>query len=262
MKKLFTAGCVLFAVACFAQADSARKQIAYSAGLSGGGGLMPGIPEQVSYYDGFIGERTLFPSFDFHATVLFKEKFGFRITAGKVGRKTTFHSYGGYDQHINPDFHSLPEYSDMEAGFTYAYILPQAVYRIGNEPFNLTIAGGAGAGRLSMPAGSVIIQRDGRNLFFHIAYDSPVVTNINSNLQLEFAYMRQLSQHLFMNAGVYAGGLMIASNYKYSVTSYENGTSPVYTELEQAKHIMMVYTGGLFLDFQWNKRESPRAYYE
>jgi hypothetical protein len=262
MRRLLTTGFIILAVACFAQSDSTRKQIAYSFGFSAAAGFMPGDLTLTSYYGQLITERTAFPSFDVHATVLFREKFGIRLTAGRTGRKTSFRSYSDYDSQANPDFHSLPNYSDLHSGFTYAYIMPQVVYRTGEEPFNLTVIGGAGIGRLSMPTGEVITQRDGSNLFFHIAYDSPVATNLSADLRLEFAYMRQLSQHLFMNAGIYADGFMIAADYKYSVTFHENGVYPVYAEFQQAKHVLMVYNAGLFLNFQWNKRESPRAIYE
>lgn len=262
MRKLFTFLLIASVVVCYAQTDSTRKQIAYSAGFSGGAAFLFSQPDLTAYYGQLIGERTAFPSFSFHATVLFKEKIGFRITAGKTGRKTGFRSYNDYDNSTHPGFHSLPGYSDLHSGFTYTYITPQFVYRIGDEPFNMTVVCGAGLGRLSMPTGSIVTQRDSSNMFLHITYDAPVVTNVNADLQLEFAYMRQLSQHLFMNAGIYAGAFMIATDFRYSVTSRENGTAPVYTELEQAGYMMITYNAGLFLNFQWNKRESPRAYYE
>lgn len=270
MKKLFTIGLLLFALNGIAQtdstrrqvADSVRRQIAYSAGVAAGAGFTFSEEHLPSYYGEFIGNRTGFPTGSFHVTVLFKEKIGFRITAGTTGARTEFSHYDAYNTSINPDFHAVPNYSEMYAGFSYDYITPQFVYRIGDEPFNFTMIGGAGPGRLSMPGGSIITQKDGSNQFFHIAYDSPVVTNMNADLQLEFAYMRQLSQHLFMNAGIYAGTFMIAANYKYSITYHENGTRPVYSEVNEAKHVMMTYNTGLFLHFQWNKRESERAYYE
>lgn len=263
MKQLF----IVFFVAMFAgmnaQTDSAKKEIAVIIGGSFGGGFSAMKYTSEYNYAELLNEKPFYVTYSMYCSVLFREKIGLRITGGRVGGSTAAStSIDELALSRFPDYHYLPEYSELHAGYHYTYITPQFTYRLGSEPFNATLCLGAGMGKLHTPHGTAVLQKNGSNDFIELEYYGEDIINYHTQADIEIAYMRQLSQHVFANVGLYITSLALFSSYEfhYSETKYAQPT--VYLGGGHRSDFLMHYNAGLFLNFQWNKRESPRAYYE
>lgn len=262
MKQILIVLLVVAGVCGHAQSDTTKK-VAIVVGGSFGAGISIHEPALPHNYGVLVHEKKLYAAYTVYASVLFKEKIGFRLTGGYLGGSTANSST--IDEYVAiqfPNYHYLPQYSVLHAGYHYQYFVPQASYRLGSEPFNATFSLGAGFGRLHTPHGNVILQKDGSNDFIELTYHGQNMWNYHGQLDMEFAYMRQLSQHLFANVGLYVTSVALMSNYEFHYT--ETDYQQTYSVLGQghSNDLMMHFNTGLFLNFQWNKRESARAYYE
>lgn len=263
MKQLFLVFFIAIGSCLNAQSDTAKKEIAVIVGGSFGGGVSIHEPTLPYHYGVLMHEEKFYLDYTLYCSVLFKEKIGFRITTGYLGGSTTQSaSIAEYAELQFPDYHFLPQYNELHAGYHYRYVLPQATYRIGNEPFNATFSLGAGIGRIHTPHGTVILQKDGSNDFIQLTYHGQNMWNTHGQLDVEFAYMRQLSQHFFANVGLFATTVALMSNYEFHYTETDYQQTYTIQDGAHSGDLMMHFNAGLFLNFQWNKRESERAYYE
>jgi hypothetical protein len=263
MKRILFFSFIMLSCCCGAQSDTAQKEIAIAVGGSFGGGVSTHQPALSYNYGALMHEENVYLTYTAYAAVLFREKMGFRATWGHLGGSTaasaTIDDYAAIQF---PGYHYLPEYSELHAGYHYQYVVPQAVYRLGDEPFNITLALGAGIGRIHTPHGTAILQKDGSNDFIELTYHSQNMWNMHGQLDVEFGYMRQLSQHVFANVGLYTTSVALMSNYEFHYTETDYGQTYSVSTGGQSDDLMMHFNAGIFLNLQWNKRESPRAYYE
>lgn len=261
MKKLLTVCFFLAAFGLHAQQDSTRR-IAISGGAAAGGGYILTESSLPAFYGALMHENRWYAAGSFYAMVLFRERIGFRISGGTLGRMSATENYDYYTAQAYPDYHVLPEYSTLQCGYIYDYFAPHFVYRLGDEPFNLTLSLGAGVGKLKLPEGDAILQKDGSNDFKVVTYTAPSVRNVYAEFNAEMGYMRQLSQHWFANTGVFVNIVCVKSNYDFYVTETPYGQASQNTVSAHSDDLLLHLNVGIFLNLQWNKRESPRAYYE
>lgn len=246
-----------------AQYDSVPSpfSIYFGAGIGAGKGGTALKGEHHGYealqYDG-----TFYVDYTSRIGFLINERFGLALDFGQLGNTRNGKRFGEYAANAFPGYSFQFEYSDLHFGYRYRYITPQLVYRMGREPFNLTINAGVGTGRLHSAEGTAIYKRDSSNYFIEQRYWSDDVWNLNIAVSAEVAYMRQLSQHWFMNAGVYLGYNSIRQDYSYStvVNTYPSNTGTIITEAVQG--LQHHGSAGIFVYFQWNTKESEKAYYE
>ncbi len=242
--------------------DTLQRKISIIVGGNIGAGFTFTTPPLDDYYGGLMHENEVYVHYSGYIAFLAKEQFGFRLSIGRIGRMTSTATFDGYAAVAYPGYHYLPEYSDLTAGYFYNYFTPEFTYRLGSEPFNLTGSIGAGIGKLQSPQGNAVLQEDGSNNFTVLHYSKGDSWQRHAEVNLEGGYMRQLSQHLFVNAGLYANAFVFGYNLGYFLAQSQNGmpTPSTFGQVRQAN--MIHFNTGIFLNFQWNKRESERAYYE
>lgn len=265
MKKVVAFITLLLATCAIrAQSDTtAPSPISISAGGGVGAGFQIGnVGELMSDYQLLHNEFRAYCDSRNNVTVLFREKFGFRILAGQLGRRG---SGEGFTEHLNsyyPGYKYLFEYSYLRSGYRYRYISPQFVYRKGTEQFNLTLCAGGGLGVTDHAYGTAILQDIGTNDFMQVDYSSSQTREVNIAVDAELAYMRQLSQHWFMNAGVSLSytGLFQYYDFNYRELNYRQTYWVEYNN--HVDGLMHHFAAGLFVNFQWNSKESERAIYE
>ena len=263
MKKILALFFVCSCVTLVAQ-DSLRSPFSvYGGGGIGAGILLGGFGNKPSGIDELQFARVPYLDIQFKAGVLWNEKFGVAILAGQLGHTNDGDAYAEYAQTAIPGYTLSFEYSDLHYGYTYRYVTPQFVYRIGREPFNLTINAGAGIGQMKSAYGTAIYKQDSTNWFIEDRYTSEPAWNINGTLGFDFAYMRQLSQHWFMNTGVSLSYTAILQNYDIQYTSQRYGYSwYTFYDVSHVQGTIHHAAIGLFVHLQWNTKESERAYYE
>lgn len=253
--------CASYALA--AQSDTVNSPFSVYGGAGTGGGiLLGGQGELPNGYDDLQYGQSPYLDVQFKAGMLWKEKFGVVLLAGQLGRINDGSNYFDYAESAVPGYKFLPEYSDLHSGYRYRYFAPQFVYRWGREPFNLTLNAGIGIGSLRSANGIAMYQKDSSNYFLEMRYYAEPSWNMNFAVGVDLAYMRQLTQHWFMNTGVNIGYTAIKQNYDITSTtqSYQQQfplQSP--SHIESVLHHLAV---GVFMHFQWNTKEYARAYYE
>jgi hypothetical protein len=245
------------------QDTTAPSPFSISAGAGGGAGFTVGkIEPLMSSYELLHNEFRAYVDVRYNVTVLFKEKFGFRVSSGRLGRRGAGDGFVAYLNSSYPGYKFLYEYSSLESGYTYQYVMPQFVYRRGSEPFNLTLCAGLGYGITSHAGATIVLQDEGTNDFKQVNYSAVDSRNLSAGLDAEFAYMRQLSQHWFMNAGVSVAytGLFQYYDFIYEERKYQQSFWVGYSNHEDG--LMHHIAAGVFVNFQWNTKESERAIYE
>jgi hypothetical protein len=243
--------------------DSLRSpfSIYFGPGFGAGKGLIPSIPshgfEYLQYEDAWYADMNA------RVGLLWNEKFGVNIQFGQLGNTHDGSRFS--DEYIAdafPGYSFLPEYSDLDFGYRYRYATPQMTYRIGREPFNITLNAGVGAGHLTSASGTAVFRKDSSNYFIQQDFNGHASWCVNIAAGAEFAYMRQLSQHWFMNTGVSLGynGVMQSYVYSTAIYTYPDPDGVYYSDRIAA--LVHHVSAGVFVYFQWNTKESARAYYE
>lgn len=253
---------VVFAVQLKAQ-DSLRSPFS----IYGGGGIGLGYPlggyrDLPGGYDDLQYEPSVYIDVQLKAGMLWNERIGFCILAGQLDRATSGNKYNDYASTAFEGYTFLPEYSDLHYGYKYRYITPQFVYRIGREPFNITLNLGFGLGYLSNANGIAIYKENGSNNFIERRYNADDMWTGNIAANLEFAYLRQLSQHWFINTGLYLSYSGVRHQYEMHYTTEEYSSGVKIDGGAVADELIHHGAAGVFVYFQWNTREYERAYYE
>lgn len=263
-KSLLIFLCAINLFAAKAQSDtSAPSPLSISFGAGVGAGFVIGQPEELfAHYELLQNEFSTYLDSRNQVTVLFREKFGFRILAGQLGRRG---SGAGISNHLNsyyPGYKYLFDYSYLRSGYVYRYISPQFVYRKGAEQFNFTLCAGGGLGVTDHAYGTAILQDIGTNDFMQVDYGSSRTREVNIAVDAELAYVRQLSQHWFMNAGASLSytGLFQYYDFNYRELNYQQTYWVEY--YNHVDGLMHHIAAGLFVNFQWNTKESERVIYE
>lgn len=258
----FVSFVVVFTMQLSAQ-DSLRSPFSvYGGGGIGLGYLLGGYRDLPGGYDDLQYEPSVYVDLQVKAGMLWNERIGFCVLAGQLGRSTSGNKYNDYAATAIEGYTFLPEYSDMHYGYKYRYITPQFVYRIGREPFNITINAGYGLGSLSNANGIAIFKENGSNNFIERRYyvDNSWTGNIAAGF--EFAYMRQLSQHWFLNTGAYLNYSGVRHRYEMHYSNQPYGNFLHYDDGVFFTKIIHHAAAGVFIYFQWNTKEYERAYYE
>lgn len=263
MRRLFF---VLFVVV-FTMQLSAQDSLRSPFSVYGGGGiglgwLLGGYGELPNGYDDLQYEEKLYVDMQFKSGILWNERIGVALLAGQLGKSNDGTKYTSYAESAYAGYKFLPEYSDLHFGYKYRYFTPQLVYRIGREPFNLTANAGAGIGLLRSANGLAIYQEEASNDFLEVRYNADPSWNLNIAIGLNFAYMRQLSQHWFMNTGFNLGYIGIKENYEIVSTTQKNQQQFALASPSHLDAIVHHISFGVFVHFQWNTKEYERAYYE
>lgn len=256
--------CISALLSARSEKDSLRSPFSvYGGGGVGVGVLLGGYGSKPHGIDELQFEKSPYLDVQVKAGMLWNEKSGVAILAGQLGRTDNGEAFAEYAQTAISGYSLSFEYSDLHSGYTYRYITPQFVHRIGREPFNLAINTGIGIGQMKNAYGIAIYKQDSTNWFIEQRYTSKPAWNFNGALGFEFAYMRQLSQHWFMNAGISLSYTAILQKYDIAYTS-QHYTQPWYTfyDVSHIKGIIHHAALGVFVHFQWNTKESERAYYE
>lgn len=266
MRKILTTLLVGISALLSAQPDkdSLRSPFSvYGGGGTGVGILLGGYGNKPHGIDELQFEKIPYVDVQVKAGMLWNEKSGVAILAGQLGSTGDGSGYADYAQTALPGYSLSFEYSDLHSGYTYRYITPQFVYRMGREPFNVTLNVGVGIGQMKNAYGIAIYKQDSTNWFIEKRYTSEPAWNFNGAFGLECAYMRQLSQHWFMNAGISLSYTAVLQKYDIAYTS-QHYTQPWYTfyDVSHIKGTIHHAALGLFVQFQWNTKESERAYYE
>jgi hypothetical protein len=263
MKKLLFAVCFLLVLLrVHAQDDSLRSPFSVYGGAGLGTGLLLGHRELPLGYDDLQFDDGPFLDLQFKAGVLWNEQYGITVLAGQIKNTGDGDRFATYAADGQPGYRLLFEYSDLHFGYTYRYVNTMFAYRFGREPFNITLNGGVGFGRMHNANGIAIYQKNGSNDFLEVRYYADPTVNMNVAVGADFAYMRQLSQHWFMNTGVNVSYTNILQNYEMVSTTQYSGQQ---FSLASPSHItgMLHHAAiGLFVHFQWNEKESERAFYE
>lgn len=254
----------LWALFANAQSDSlAPSPFSISAGSTVGAGFMVGKVEALpARYDLLHNEFRAYCDSRNHVTLLFDEKCGVRIVAGQLGRRGFGEGIVDYLNSAYPGYKFLNEYSYLRSGYVYRYISPQLVYRKGSEPFNLTLCAGGGLGLTNHAYGIAILQDIGTNDFMQIDYAAAQTRNVNIALDAELAYMRQLSQHWFMNVGFSLSYTGVIQDYDFTYTEQKYQRALWLQYNNNVEGIVHHVAAGIFVNFQWNTKESARAIYE
>ena len=253
---------LMFCVRMNAQRDSVPG-FCVSVGSGIGLGFSFGPVEKLNQrYDLLHDENRIYLDFRENLTFLFKEKFGFRILAGQVGRQGNGSELSDYWNMAYSGYKLVHEYSDLRSGYKYRYLTPQFVYRFGKEPFNATFCLGVGYGKFDHAYGIAILQENGSNNFIQMEYSAPRTNEINLAFDAEFAYMRQLSLHWYMNAGISVSYTGVTQDYDYDYTEQAYQQPYSFVVLGYQSSFLHHAALGIFLNFQWNKREGERAVYE
>jgi len=255
---------LLFLVVCAnAQHDSLRSPFSVYGGADiGVGRLFIGNTHLVHGYDELQYGRKAYVNLQFKFGLLWEEKYGIAWVAGQISNTTDAQQYKTYADGAINGYKFLVEYSDLHQGYTYRYLTPQFVYRFGREPFNLTLNGGLGIGIIQSATGIAIYQKDSSNGFIEARYYAEPTMNFNAALGVEFAYMRQLSQHWFMNCGLSLSYVGLLQDYEVRSTRHHYQAQFPITNVSQINGLLSHGAAGIFLHFQWNTKESERAYYE
>ncbi len=258
---------LIFALFSFAnlkaQYDSVPSPFSvYFGSALGCGKYSAGISGDYHGFDALQYDDALYADYNNRLGILWNEKFGVTLLFGELANSNKGERFDVYAKTAFPGYSLLLEYSDMHYGYRYRYITPQFTYRMGREPFNCTVNAGAGIGRLHGSDGIAIYKSDTSNQFIEQRYYTNDVLNVNASASVEVAYMRQLSQHWFLNTGLYASYTMVMEKYNYSTSISYNGwiDGPSYGQniVNKQHH----YAVGIFCYFQWNTKESARAYYQ
>lgn len=271
MKRCLFALLLVISQLVYGQSESARssgslpdtllKGYSLIFGIGVGPGFNLGAPVLEKGYDELLLEHTAYPDFRAEAGVLWNEKFGFRLLIGRQGIRGNAYSFYQYANEAYPGYKYLTEYSDFYSGYSYSYVTPQFIYKVGKEPFNCTFSAGFGTGKLCMAYGRAELQQDGSNNFMEVNYSAEKVWNYNATAGADIAYMRQLSPHLFCNTGVYVSynAVMLDFDYTYTEQLYNQPVS--FRQTYDVHHTLGHINAGIFLNFQWNSKESERAFY-
>lgn len=263
MKKLYCILLMIFAATAMQAQDSLRSPFSvYGGGGVGLGYLLGGYRDLPAGYDDLQYEPTIYGDVQLKAGALWNEKIGFCILAGKIGRSTNGDKFNAYASTAFSGYTFLPEYSDLHSGYTYKYITPQFVYRMGREPFNITINAGYGLGYLSNANGIAMFKENGSNNFIERRYYVNNSWTGNIAAGFEFAYMRQLSQHWFINTGAYLNYSGVRHRYEMHYSNQQYGSVLHYDGGAFFSEIIHHAAAGVFVYFQWNTKEYARAYYE
>lgn len=262
MRKVLSFLSCFFTVMCCAQSDSTAPRGAVLWGMGSAVGFYLTNPDQPLGYNTLLTENKVYEQFKIDLTVLWKERIGLRIQTGRIGRVADASAYKDYITENFEGYQYLPDYSNLAGGFTYTYFCPQFAYKKGSEPFNVLLCGGIGFGKLNLPRGVAEVQHIGSNDHKEINYLPNDPWNVHAEVTAEFGYMRQLSQHWFLNAGIYLNGIFINSKYSYTYGEQDYGQPVSVFVTTNVKYVTIAANAGVFLNFQWNKRESARAIYE
>lgn len=254
--------CVVTSIAAFGQSDTTQRKIAVVFGGGVGAGFTLTTPDLAFGYGKLMTNQVLYCHARADVTVLWKEQIGFRMSFGRAGRRGDSFTFTSYAKSAHSGYQYLPEYSEFTSGYNYNYFATSFVYRFGSEPFNATVFAGAGLGRLRNTSGRVELQEAGSNNFIEAVYVYDEVWNSQAELGMEFAYMRQLTQHLFMNSGVYVSSMLLLSDFTYTYSEQEYAQPVSVISNVQANDLINHLNTGVFLSLQWNRRASERAYYE
>jgi hypothetical protein len=246
-----------------AQDDSLRSPFSVYFGSSlGCGKYSKGISGDYSGFDALQYDDAFYADYNNRIGFLWNEKAGVTLLFGQLAntnRGTRFHDYAltAYNGYT-----FLVEYSDMHYGYRYRYITPQFTFRMGREPFNYTLNAGVGIGKLHGSDGIAIYKNDTSNMFIQQRYTTTDSWNVNAAVSFEAAYMRQLSQHWFLNTGFYLSYTAVQEKYEYSTTVESYGSPIAVTAMDEISNLQHHGAVGIFAYFQWNTKESERAYYE
>jgi hypothetical protein len=261
MKHRFTIVVLFFVLSAGAQTDTLLKGYSVVIGASIGPGFKLTNSTYERGYNELFFENNAYPDVRAELGILWNEKFGFRFLIGRQGNRGLGLDFHNYANATYSGYHYLYEYSDFRSNYTYSYITPQFIFKMGKEPFNSLLSAGFGTGQLCPPTGYGIMQEDGFNNFFQVTYGADKVWNFNTTAGAEVAYMRQLSPHLFCNAGLYVAMNTIMADYSYSFTEQYYQASPSVEEVHEVKEMIHQINSGIFFNFQWNSTESERAFY-
>lgn len=264
MRKILVIVFVCFSVALAAQTEDSLRSpfsIYFGAGIGvGKGSQLQGEHygfETIQYEDAFYAD------FNFRAGMLWNEKCGFTVQFGQLGNTQDGTRFSEeYAANAFPGYSLLFEYSDIDFGYRYRYVTPQFTYRLGREPFNTTFNVGAGIGHLRGASGNAIFKKDSSNYFIEQNFHGHDAWNVNVAASVEVAYMRQLSQHWFMNTGISLGYNGVVHNYAYATTIYTYSSSSEDFYSGRISGLVNHASAGIFVYLQWNTKESARAYYE
>lgn len=261
MKKLFPFLLLVMVHCAQAQTDSTERGMALVSGLGCGPGFIMTQPTLPRAYDQLLLETNAYCGVKAEIGVLWKEQIGFRIIAARVGRKSTPFGMEDYANTNYTGYHYVIGYGDAVGGYDYNYITPQFVYRIGSEPFNLSLSGGAGIGWLQTPDATLELQHNGDNDFMEVKYTAENPWNMNAEAGADFAYMRQITPHWFANVGVYVNCNATFVNFDYTYSEQRYAQPVSVNENYTVKQTMIQINTGIFLNYQWNQRESARSFY-
>lgn len=262
MKKLLFSLCCLLTLCVHAQDDSLRSPFSIYGGAGIGTGLQLGHGELPEGYDDLQYDDGPFLDLQFKAGVWWEERYGFAVLAGQIRNTGDDDRFAAYALNSEPGYRLLFEYSDLHFGYTYQYLNTMFAYRFGREPFNITLNGGAGFGIMRSANGTAIYQKNGSNDFLEVRYYADPTVNMNIAVGADFAYMRQLSQHWFMNTGVNIAYTNILQDYEIVSTTQYSGQQFALPSPSHITGMLHHVAIGLFVHFQWNTKESARAYYE
>ncbi len=263
MRKIFVIIFVCISAVLAAQTeDSLRSPFSIYCGAGIGIGRGFGLEGDHYGFETIQYEDAFYADFNFRAGMLWNEKFGFTVLFGQLGNTQDGSRFSEEYADAYPGYSFLVEYSDIDFGYRYRYITPQFTYRVGREPFNTTFNVGVGIGHLRGASGNAIFKKDSSNYFIEQYFHGHDAWNMNVAASVEFAYMRQLSQHWFMNTGISLGYNGVIQNYMYTTSIFTYSVPEGNFYSGSISGLVNHASAGIFVYFQWNTKESARAYYE